>query len=156
MNDIGVIHLSNGGFTLVDADLFPSLNQFHWSRHPQGYVYGSIGKNRGILMHRFINKTPSGLKTDHRNRFRLDNRTCNLRNATSTESVQNRPVQKNNKSGFKGVSWHDRDQRWVAQIRFKKKSYCLGLFKTPEAAAAAYDEAARRYFGEFAVLNNNG
>ena len=53
----------------------------------------------------------------------------------------------------KGVCWHIRKQNWVAQIRYKGHLSHLGYFKTPEAAAKAYDIAAVRLFGEFACLN---
>lgn len=54
---------------------------------------------------------------------------------------------------YKGVYWHRRDRRWVAKIRTPIKRLHLGAFVSPEAAARAYDAAARKYHGEFAYLN---
>src|SRR5262249_41749362 len=56
-------------------------------------------------------------------------------------------------SGFKGVSRHG--SRWRARIQVNGKKISLGTFASPEAAAQAYDEAAKRYYGEFAKTNAN-
>ena len=42
---------------------------------------------------------------------------------------------------------------WQARIHVKHKPIFLGYFSTIEEAAMAYDEAARKYFGDFARLN---
>jgi AP2 domain len=56
-------------------------------------------------------------------------------------------------SRFKGVHWSEKDKRWIAQIRRDRKGTRLGWFIDEEAAARAYDAAARRLHGEFAVCN---
>ena len=55
--------------------------------------------------------------------------------------------------GYKGVHWETAKARWVASIGVNGRTYRLGRFKTPEEAAMAYNWAALRFFGEFAVLN---
>jgi len=42
---------------------------------------------------------------------------------------------------------------WEAQIRVDYCRLYLGLFRSPEEAALAYNDAAIKYFGEFASLN---
>ena len=54
-------------------------------------------------------------------------------------------------SGFKGVTAHQ--TRWRARIVVGGKRLILGTWGDPKAAALAYDEAALRYFGDFAFLN---
>jgi hypothetical protein len=56
-------------------------------------------------------------------------------------------------SRFKGVSLDRNTGKWRATIRVNGKLHWLGSFKEEEAAARAYDEAARKHFGEVAYLN---
>lgn len=104
-------------------------------------------------MHVVINNTPKGMKTDHINGDTLDNQCSNLRTATIGENNLNSPRRATNKSGFKGVSWHKLAQRYRATISVNGKWKYLGYFDTPEAAARAYDEAARKLHGAFARTN---
>lgn len=66
---------------------------------------------------------------------------------------QNRKISINNKSGYRGVSWFPKMNKWRSFIYFNKKQIYLGSYITKEEAAKAYDEAAKKYFGEFAKLN---
>lgn len=59
-----------------------------------------------------------------------------------------------NTSGYRGVSFRaDRGGRWMAMIHHQGKAQYIGLFGTKEAAARAYNEAARRLHGADARLN---
>jgi hypothetical protein len=84
---------------------------------------------------------PSG-EIDHINRVRSDNRICNLRDTTRPENAQNKPVQRNNKSGYRGVSKYKQTNFWQARIKTNGRQIYLGHFATPEAASAAYAAAA--------------
>jgi hypothetical protein len=52
---------------------------------------------------------------------------------------RNQRIQKNNTSGYKGVSYHKRDGKYQAQISVNKKSIYLGLYPTAEEGAIAYN-----------------
>lgn len=54
---------------------------------------------------------------------------------------------------YKGVYLHSRKKSWVARIQVDRRDIYLGLFDSQEDAAAAYNVAASRFFGEFARLN---
>jgi len=58
-----------------------------------------------------------------------------------------------NNSGFKGVEWNKQKQKWRSRIRVLGNRIHLGLYDTPEQAARAYDEAAKKYFGDDCFLN---
>lgn len=81
---------------------------------------------------------PGDMQIDHVNGIRDDNRACNLRLATNRQNTLNQHIlRSNNKSGFRGVSWHDKSKKWRATRVIDGKQKSLGLFDTPEEAAAA-------------------
>ncbi len=89
---------------------------------------------------------------DHINDVKDDNRIANLREADTAQNACNRGTNRNNTSGFKGVSWNKRVQKWHASIGKDRRQHHLGFFDTPEQAHIAYSEAAARLHGEFARL----
>ncbi len=90
---------------------------------------------------------PDG-QVDHIDGNRGNNAIANLREATNRQNGRNRPKQRNNSSGYKGVS--PSNGKWRAQITTSDGYQYIGTFDTPELAHAAYLEAASRHFGEFA------
>jgi hypothetical protein len=94
---------------------------------------------------------PKG-EIDHKDNNRTNNSWDNLREATKSQNQSNAAVRKDNKSGFKGVTWDRRSNKWRAAIRFNKKRFSLGGYDTAEEAYAAYCAAATKYHGEFARL----
>lgn len=104
-------------------------------------------------LHRLIMGAAPGMVVDHINGDTFDNRRSNLRFATVAQNAANSKLPKNNTSGFRGVYWFKPAKLWSAQIRANGKNQHLGYFKTVEAGARAYDEAAKRLHGNFARLN---
>ena len=81
---------------------------------------------------------------DHRDGVRDHNRLRNLREATPAEQRQNAATRSDNTSGFIGVTWDKRRQKWTAQIHMDGKHYQIGQFTTPEEAHEAYKAAKRK------------
>src|SRR3990167_6476682 len=116
---------------LVDDDDYKWLNQYCWQADEAGSVSGWVGhKNyKKILMHRFILNAPDCLEVDHIDGNRLNNQYSNLRLASSSQNKINRGPRKDNRSGYKGVSWHKQRLKWTARIMADDKYQHLGLFK---------------------------
>jgi hypothetical protein len=89
---------------------------------------------------------------DHKNHDTLDNTDENLRLANLNQQRHNQRKRSDNTSGFKGVDFHKRTGKWRASIYANGRAKHLGLFASPQEAYAAYCEAARFYFGEFACM----
>lgn len=87
---------------------------------------------------------------DHRDTDSLNNRWNNLRRATRSQNNSNVGPQKNNSTGFKGVSFHKDRGKYVAQIMANRKIHYLGYFDDPEKAYEAYCNAAEKLHGEYA------
>lgn len=152
------INLGNNQFALVDYKDYEYLNEFKWHLHKNGNqlyartIFYLNKQRKGIYMHRFILE-PNGKCIDHINGNGLDNRRCNLRICERHENALNRKININNLSGFKGVSWFKLVKKWRAQIQYKKIVYYLGSYEKRIDAAKAYNEAAIKFHGEFAKLN---
>lgn len=109
------------------------------------------GKRKRLIMSRVIMGQPKEFQVDHINRNRLDNRRSNLRICTRAQNKANTEPQKNNTSGFKGISWNI--DKWRADIYIKGKRIYLGRYSSKEKAAEMYNKAAKFVWGDFAWLN---
>lgn len=87
---------------------------------------------------------------DHINRNPLDNRKCNLRTCTGQQNLMNRSMQGNNTSGFIGVDYSNRRQRWRARINIDGKSITVYYGESKEDAIIARLQAEKEHYGEFA------
>jgi len=153
------IQLSAGKVATVDDADFDWLSRWKWTYMSSGYAYRQepIGrwwdrKLRTVFMHRFIMDAPAGMYVDHINHDTLDNRRCNLRIVTPTQSLRNTRALRGGTSLFKGVSLQS--GRWCAEIWVDGNHMRLGRFLTQKDAARAYNAAAVAHFGEHACLND--
>ena len=90
---------------------------------------------------------------DHINGIRTDNRIANLRCATNSQNCQNRGMQSNNKTGYKGVFYDTRRKKYIASLVVSGRLYPGGTFLTAEEASVAYANLCREHHGEFSRLN---
>lgn len=161
------IKLNQGKFALVDDSDFEFLSQWKWHLAGRNYEYAyrstHIGSHKdgsrkqvNYSMHREIMKAPKDLQVDHINGNKLDNRRDNLQLCNNQQNHQKIGLTAKNTSGYKGVSYIKRkwqNKRWKAEIKINNKVTYLGSFFTKEEAAKVYNEAAQKYYGNFAYLN---
>ncbi len=146
------IPLTQGKVAIVDDSDYDRVAAVKWC-FSGGYAVRQVwgnGKGKAQAMARFIMGEPAGMEVDHRSMDTLDNRRDNLRVATHRQNLCNRGKQRNNTSGFKGVSWNKSAGKWVAGIKNHSKRIALGYFTDIIDAAKRYAQAARELHGEFA------
>lgn len=157
------IKLTIGKIALVDDDNFEMLSKIKWSTSFRCATNGKIGK-----MHRYIlGITNPKIIVDHIDRNPFNNQKSNLRICSSAENAQNKNGR--GKSKYLGVSIVQTTKKYkrkdgvitvikskpiiVAKIKRGSKYKHLGIFKTEESAAQAYNDAALAYYGVNAGIN---
>jgi hypothetical protein len=150
------ITLTRGKVALVDDADYEWLNQWKWRAIKNGGNWYAVRRQDGkiIFMHRLVIDAPDGVTVDHRNGDGLHNWRANLRLCTQTQNSRNRKKSKLASGLFKGVTF-EQGRYYRARIKVDRKTINLGYFLSAVQAARAYDEAAKKYFGEFARLNFN-
>jgi hypothetical protein len=124
------------------------------------YASKTIGGRKGKKwkLHRLIMHLRGvdidGKEIDHINGDTLDNRSCNIRLANSSQNKVNRGVRSDSISGYKCVEFQKQNKNWCAYIVYEGKKRHLGVFNTAEEAALAYNVAAIEKWGPYAKLNN--
>lgn len=157
--------LANGrGVTKISLSDLDAVAKHVWSAVQIAnhcYAYTTIDKRR-LYLHRllcngFNDEDPTKTCVDHIDRDCLNNTRENLRRATPSENQANsigRP--KARRSRYKGVAFRKeaKSRPWRALITVHGRLIHLGAFASEEEAAERYNQAALKYFGEFARLNN--
>lgn len=152
----GIVHiqLPSGDEAFINADSVEDARKYVWNVHKarrsrtlyaKAHVPG-VKPRKEIFLHNLVMKVVGGI--DHKDRNGLNCVRSNLRPATKSQNASNR-IHKT-AARYRGVSKSSECEKWQAAI---KDNY-IGLYSTPEEAALAYNSAARKEFGEFAVLND--
>lgn len=162
------LQLSQGYVAVVDDEDFERVAAFKWHACVQRRRDGSIrmvyarrtqcspggGRTKQYLHRVILGLTDPRVKVDHRSHDGLDNRRENLRICTNAENRWNsRKPCGALTSQYKGVHLNKRKNKWYASMTIKNRQLYLGYFDIESDAAAAYDSAAREYYGDFALTN---
>ena len=157
--DAKAISLTKGAFAIIDPDDLPLITQHSWHLKEYAHLKYAVrdhyenGKRTTIKMHRVIAEANPGEPVDHINGDGLDNRKSNLRICTGSQNAMNQRPQSGRTSKYKGVHWHKTKNKWIASIGINGKVSTIGSFNTELEAAKAYNNEARKLFGEFARVN---
>lgn len=153
---------------LTVLDYNPETGIFTWKIHqgtqaagaraghitPKGYrvigIYGHVYHEHQLAW--VIMTGKKAPQVDHKDRDKSNNKWANLRVADTSRNKANNTGYKRTQNLPKGV-YHQRGSsvnKFVAMIRVHGKAFYLGVHPTAEAAHKAYQEAAKKHFGEFA------
>lgn len=147
------IPVSDGQF-----EAFVDEADAHLVAHCKWYIFKSkntfYAQNaKSDFMHRVVAgaHVGDGLRIDHRDGNGLNNTRHNIRVGSQSQNRANSRKHKKTSTSYKGVS--PNGKKWKAECGTRKDRHYLGLFATPELAAAAYNKKALEVFGPFACLN---
>lgn len=149
-------------YALVDDEDYERLAENRWFLQRPGkgktaYALRRDGSYRKgtqahIYMHRVVLGLPvhgKDIVADHVDGNGLNCQKGNLRKCTIMQNVHNTGMRKSNRTGFVGVAFDRRIQKWVANIITNRKRAYLGSFNNKDDAADAYNNAAIESRGEF-------
>ena len=131
-----------GRFLRLKAKKIERIGLYAEKEHPNGYLQIYV-LNKNYLAHRLAWFFYYGVwpekQIDHINENKKDNRICNLRDVSQSINLANQKnPQRNNTSGYRGVSYKKRDAKFQAQIFVNKKYISIGYFDSAEEAHKAY------------------
>lgn len=153
------IPLTQGQFATVDDHWYEYLMQWkwhaRWDKTTNSYYAMRTENSRKILMHRVIMKTPDGMVCDHIFHNTLDNREGEMRNVTPSQSMMNRRMQKNNKTGVIGVTQRKNSKKFRVTLAIEGKMVFDRSYKTIEEATQRRKEVVDKYFSQFANTQND-
>ena len=146
-------------------DYNPQTGKLFWKVHRRGLakagkIAGVLDTSRGYVKvsidgirykaHRICYKIATGwdvgvFEIDHINGVKADNRLSNLRMVDSATNQKNSKRRSDNRSGYTGISFVKRINKWRAQLYVNGKQLHLGYFEELEDAVAARAAANAKY-----------
>jgi hypothetical protein len=150
------LELTRGLKAVVDDEDYEWLNGMSWyaQKDTKGMMYAATSIEGDIVyLHDLLMDPGEGEVVDHKDNDTLNCQKDNLIVSSYQENAMNKSKTKHPRSSkHKGVTKMP-NGKWKAHIGVNDKDIHLGYFKTEEAAAKAYDDAARKEFGDRAKLN---
>lgn len=149
------IPLTQGRVVIVDDEDYEGLARYKWHALRSRRTWYACRDTQGktLYIHRVI--LGAGVEqVDHIDGDGLNNQRANLRLCTPSQNHTNAAKYRlsNASSRYRGVSRNGNG--WRARCGGGNTQHYLGTFASEVEAARAYNEAAKRLYGEFACLND--
>jgi len=139
---------------LIDIEDVEKVQNIYWGLSYYNYVYSKYG-----FLHNFVLGVDSTNHlievADHKTRNRLDCRKNNLHIVTRQENSINKGIQSNNTSGYVGVSWNKKRNKYRVYIKIDRKQIHLGYYQNFEDAVDARVLGEIKYFGKIIERKND-
>lgn len=150
-----LIPLTKGLTAIVDEDDYTFLNSFKWCASNSGSSHYAQTRTKDglVFMHHLVAGMALVGMIDHLDQNTMNNTKANLRVVTASVNQQNHKMQKNNTTGYYGVTFDKVNKKYRAMIHVNSKAIPLGRHQTAIDAALDYDAAALTHFGPNARLN---
>lgn len=146
--EYGIGYTSKGEEFYFDLEDYDKIKEYCWHINSKGYVVANIN-NTKILLHRFVTNAPDDVMVDHIHHNKKDNRKSELRLVNNSQNQMNTKTRKHS-SPYTGISWHQKQKKWIAQIGINNTLKYLGIFSDIENAIYIRKQAEKEYFGEYA------
>lgn len=153
----------SGESVKVDSEDLPRIQERNWritkgtTGRPRVVTSMKTEKGyRNVTLGAFLMEPPKG-KQVYPRRFNegLDYRKSNLIVCTLKERQRLLPKKRVETSSiYRGVSYSTGTKKWRAGIEVEGKTLNLGEYDTENAAALAYNKAAKEHFGDLAYQND--
>ena len=154
-----IIHCKNSELVAyIDKEDLELVKKYTWNIRDRDNGYSGYKSITTMINNKYV--TLATILTgyaycDHKDRDPLNNRRNNLREATHTENMRNCSKRRDNTSGYIGVTWNKKVNKWEAQLSINNKCLHLGKFIDKIDALKERLRAELKYFGpEFAPQRN--
>jgi hypothetical protein len=168
------IQTNKGEVILVGKKYLNELKKYTWMLDANGYAVTTIcimsrkesretgiSRSKSLKMHRLIYELSHNVNLkskehiDHIDRNKINNTVSNLRISGIGTSINqiNVGLRKDNTTGFKGVIFRKRTNKYEAKISYRSKRIWLGAYEDIIDAAKAYNKKAKELFGNCCYLN---
>jgi hypothetical protein len=164
-----IIHMNVEGKIVLLSEVDEDLAKMEWVLDPKRTTNGvryyvkyahSRGSIHRVIMKRMLKEKglELGKGVDHIDRNPLNNRRDNLRESTVNQNNCNKGKikminGKKTSSNYIGVTYDKKAGKWRSRLKHDGIVENLGYHDSENDAAIAYDNAAKKYHGEFASLN---
>ena len=109
----------------------------------------ALSREARKIYKKYLGEIPLGMDIDHIDHNPYNNDPLNLRAVTRSENLRNRrkfTMSKNIKeSKHKGIYWCRKRSKWIAQMRYNRKTYYIGQFSDEDTAFEAWLEFRRAF-----------
>ena len=129
--NIAILKMKGDQECLISVESLEKIRPYTWCVEGTGYAM-SRTFGRAVKMHRLVVNAGKGDYVDHIDGNRLNNTLSNLRICSKKQNEYNSKIRADNSSGFKGVSFDKRKDKYRAYINKDGHQYHLGYFWSAE------------------------